>query len=76
MRPQLGSPPHQLVLTSALLATARAAASASAGRPGAANAHGDKTGDPLAVKHNLFCQLQRHVVQRGLKHGQAGRAGT
>ncbi len=31
MRPQLGSPPHQLVLTSALLATARAAASASAG---------------------------------------------
>src|SRR2546423_10906504 len=30
MRPQFGSPPHQLVLTSELLATARTAASASA----------------------------------------------
>src|SRR5881275_1720555 len=30
MRPQLGSPPFQLVFTSALFATARAAASASA----------------------------------------------
>ena len=68
MRPQFGSPPCQLVFTSALLATARAAASASAttSRPG--HAHRDKPRHAFAVTHNHLRQFQADVIQGRLEH--------
>ena len=67
MRPQFGSPPCQLVFTSGLFATARAAASASVNRLRAVHPHGHDTVNALAVAHNHFGEFQTDVIQRGLK---------
>ena len=66
MRPQFGSPPNQLVLTSELFATARRGICIGE-RFRAGNPDGHKPVHAFAVPHNHLGELEANVIQRGLE---------
>ena len=67
MRPQFGSPPCQLVFTSALFATARAAASASWTVLAPVTRTVTTRCNSFAIAHDHFCEFEADMIQSGLK---------